>query len=229
MQAAVVVRRALRLLAVALLLLFLVLLARHFHAVALIGRGAELARAAGPAGVAAVFGGVVVLTLLLLPMVPLVMACGWIYGMAGAAVSLPAATVSAALAFLIGRALGHTRLQSALVTRPKLRAVAELAEKGGVITVALLRVSPILPFTPSNAVLGMTRLRLRDLIAGTFVGILPGGLLYTSVGSFLPDPEALERGELPPGPFWALLGLGIVSMAVIATAATRKLRQIQRA
>jgi uncharacterized membrane protein YdjX (TVP38/TMEM64 family) len=175
-----------------------------------------------------VFGGVVAGTLLLLPMIPLVMACGWIYGMAGAALSLPASTVSAAIAFLIGRALGHTRLQSALSTRPKLRAIAELAEKGGILTVALLRVSPILPFTPSNAVLGMTRLRLRDLVIGTFVGILPGGLLYTSVGSLLPDADALERGQLPPGPFWALLGVGVVSMAVIGTTAARKLRQLQR-
>ncbi len=219
-------KQALRALAVLLGLAVLLLLARRFHALSLVARGAELARTAGPLGVLAVALAVIGGTLALLPMVPLVMACGWIYGMPGAALSLPAATASAAIAFAIGRALGHKRLQGALGTRPRLRALAELAEKGGLVTVLLLRISPLLPFTPSNAVLGMTSLRPRDLVLGTFLGILPGGLLYTAVGALLPDAAALERGEAPSGPFWAMLVVGAVALAVMGAAAGRKLRQV---
>ena len=108
-----------------------------------------------------------------------------------------------------------------------MRAVAELAERGGLITVALLRVSPLLPFTPSNMVLGMTNLKFREIILGTLLGILPGGLLLTATGSLLPDASAIARGELPRGPFWAMLALGGVAMAIIGTAAARKLKSIQ--
>ena len=73
-------------------------------------RGAEAARSAGPLGVLAVGFALVFGILLLLPIVPLVMACGWIYGMAGAALSLPAATAAGSIAFLVGRAVGRSRL-----------------------------------------------------------------------------------------------------------------------
>ena len=202
------------------------LLAQRLHALHYVAAGAQAARQAGPLGALAVFGALIGGLLLLLPMVPLVMAAGWIYGMAGAALSLPAATVAAVIAFAIGRGLGHTGMQRALTVRPRLRALAELAETGGLVTVALLRVSPILPFTPSNAVLGMTKMPLRDLALGTLVGILPGGLLYTSAGALLPDAEALARGEAPHAPFWAMLALGVVSMAIIGVAAGRKLRAL---
>jgi uncharacterized membrane protein YdjX (TVP38/TMEM64 family) len=191
---------------------------------AFVARGAEAARSAGPLGAVAVFAALVGATLLLVPMIPLVMACGWIYGMAGALLSLPAVVASAAIGFGVGRALGRRRFARALATRPRLRALAELAERGGILTVALLRVSPLLPFTPSNAVLGMTSLQPRHLVAGTFFGILPGGLLYTAAGALLPDAAALQRGETPRAIFWATLALGAVSMGVIGAAAARKLR-----
>jgi len=221
-------RWILRPLLVALGLLIVVLVLRRFHGLTALARWAELARAAGPAGVAAVFGAVLGLTLLALPMVPLVVACGWIYGMPGALVSLPAVTLSGCISFLIGRALGRRHMAQALATRPRMRAIADLAEQGGLLTVGLLRVSPILPFTPSNAVLGMTGLRLRHLVVGTFFGILPGGLLYTGAGSLLPDAQALERGEGPRWMFWVILGLTAVAMAIIGTAAFRKLREVNR-
>jgi uncharacterized membrane protein YdjX (TVP38/TMEM64 family) len=204
----------------------LLLLARQLHFLSWIAQGATLAREAGPLGAFGVYAAFIALTLLTLPMVPLTMACGWIYGMPGLAVAIPATTTSATIAFLIGRALGKTRVQKLLTTRPRLRAIAELAERNGLVTVALLRVSPILPFSPSNAVLGMTHLRLRDLVIGTTVGIVPGGVLYVSVGALLPDAAALERGELPARPFWVLLGFGVAALAVIGTAAARKLRSL---
>ena len=213
--------------AVALGVALLVLLLRHFHALELIARGADAARSAGLLGAVAVGFAVFVGTLLLLPIVPLVVACGWIYGMPGAALSLPAVTLSAVVAFEMGRRFGRTRLQALLSRRPKMRALTDLAERGGIVTVALLRVSPILPFTPSNAVLGMTHLRLRDLVLGTFFGLIPGGLLYTSAGALLPDAAAIARGETPRGPFWAMLALGASAMAIIGIAATRKLRRMR--
>jgi uncharacterized membrane protein YdjX (TVP38/TMEM64 family) len=219
-------RAALRWALVGLVLALVVVLACKLRAVHELAAAAERARGAGPSGVLAVFAAFVGLTFLVVPLVPMTMACGFIYGMPGAAVAVSAMTTSAALAFLGGRAIGGERLASALENRPRLRALAELAQRGGAVTVALLRVSPILPFMPSNAALGMTGLRLRDMVLGTAAGVLPGAVLLSAVGSLLPDAAALERGEAPRGPFWAMLALGVIAMATIATAAARKLRKL---
>ena len=117
--------------------------------------------------------------------------------------------------------------QRALREHPKARALSDLAEEGGAWTVALLRLAPILPFTPTNAVLGLTGMRLRDLALGTFLGMAPGALLYAWAGSLVPSAEALEEGEsLVPGPLvWGLLAASIVAAVVIGIAAARRLRR----
>jgi uncharacterized membrane protein YdjX (TVP38/TMEM64 family) len=172
-------------------------------------------------------GIVYALMVLLVPTVPLIIASGWLFGVSGAAIALLAAVGAAVSAFAVARALGRSDAAGALLDHPKARALADLAEEGGAWTVALIRLAPILPFTPTNAVLGLTGMRLRDLAAGTFLGMAPGALLYAWAGSLVPSAEALERGEdLVPGPLvWALLAASIVAAVVIGIAAARRLRR----
>ncbi|MFL5398442.1 MAG: hypothetical protein ACJ79P_11140, partial [Myxococcales bacterium] len=75
--------------------------------------------------------------LLLVPTVPLILASGWLFGVAGAAVALPAAVAAAATAFSLARALGRSDAARALLDHPKARALADLAEEGRAWTVAL--------------------------------------------------------------------------------------------
>jgi len=168
--------------------------------------------------------------LLLVPTVPLIIASGWLFGVLGAAIALPAAVCAAASAFALARALGRSDAAGALLDHPKARALADLAEEGRAWTVALLRLAPILPFTPTNALLGLTGMRLRDLAAGTFLGMAPGTVLYAWAGSLVPSAEALEEGEnLVPGPLvWSLLAASIAAAVVIGIAAARRLRRARR-
>jgi uncharacterized membrane protein YdjX (TVP38/TMEM64 family) len=222
-------RKALRLAAPLLVLALLWLAAQRLPVLRWVVEGAKLAHSAGPAGVLLTCAGIYVLTLLLLPIVPLTIAAGWLYGLWGALVSLAAAVASAATAFAVGRALGRTAAAQALLSRPRVRALAELAEQGGVLTVVLIRISPILPFTPSNAVLGLAGLRLRDLVLGTALGMAPGTLLLCWAGSLLPSAEAIEAGErLHAGFGWLLLALGFCAAAIIGVAAARKLRSLRQ-
>jgi len=192
-----------------------------------IALGAREAHRAGVWGAVAWLGIVYALMVLLVPTVPLIIASGWLFGVPGAAIALLAAVGAAVSAFALARALGRSDAARALLDHPKARALADLAEEGGAWTVALIRLAPILPFTPTNAVLGLTGMRLRDLAAGTFLGMAPGALLYAWAGSLVPSAEALERGEeLVPGPLvWALLAASIVAAVVIGIAAARRLRR----
>ena len=189
--------------------------------------GAREAHRAGAWGAFAWFGIVYALMLLLFPTVPLIIASGWLFGIFGAVIALAAAVAAAASAFALAGGLGRSDAARALREHPKARALSDLAEEGGAWTVALLRLAPILPFTPTNAVLGLTGMRLRELALGTFLGMAPGALLYAWAGSLVPSAEALEEGEsLVPGPLvWGLLAASIAAAVVIGIAAARRLRR----
>jgi uncharacterized membrane protein YdjX (TVP38/TMEM64 family) len=222
-------RGALRLALLGVVLLALWLGVRQLPLLRWVVLGAELAHRSGLPGALLAAFAIYLLTLLFLPIVPLVLAAGWVYGLWGAAIGLVPAVASAATAFSVARFFGRSAAAQALLQRPRTRALAELAEQGGVFTVILIRVSPVLPYTPSNAVMGLTAMRLRDLVIGTAVGMAPGTLLYAWAGSLLPSAEAIERGEgLHGGPVWALLALGTAAAAIMGVAAARKLRSLRR-
>jgi uncharacterized membrane protein YdjX (TVP38/TMEM64 family) len=192
--------------------------------------GAVALHEAGPWGAAVWAAAVYVLTLLLFPVIPLVIASGWLFGPWGALVALVPAVASAATSFAIARALGRGATVRALLTHPRARTLTDLAEEGGVWTVALVRISPLLPFTPGNAVMGLTGLRLWHLIVGTILGMAPGLALYAWAGSLLPSAEALEQGEdVVQGPLvWIMIALSIAAAAVAGAAAARRLRAAAR-
>ena len=167
------------------------------------------------------------MTLLLFPVIPLIVACGWLYGPWGTIISLAAVVASAATSFSIARALGGAAAAQALLERRKVRALANLAADGGILTVVLVRLSPILPYTPSNAVLGLTPMRLRHLAIGTAIGMAPGTLLYSWAGSLLPGVEAIERGETLHGSLvWLPIVIALCSAGVLGVFAARRLRKV---
>jgi uncharacterized membrane protein YdjX (TVP38/TMEM64 family) len=221
-------RKAARVLLALAVLFGLYGLVRQLPLLRWIVEGAKVIHALGWPGLIATMLGIWILSLLLVPIIPLIVACGWLHGPWGFVLSLSAAVGSAATAFSIARAIGRGAAAQALLERPKARALADLAAEGGMVTVALIRLSPLLPFTPTNAVLGLTPMRLRDLVLGTALGMAPGTILYSWAGSLLPDVEAIERGETIHGPVvWILLAIALVAAAILAAAAARRLRRIQ--
>jgi uncharacterized membrane protein YdjX (TVP38/TMEM64 family) len=219
-------RKAARVLAGLTLLFLLYALVRQLPVLCWIVAGAKLLHGAGLPGALLTALAIYLLTLLLLPIVPLIVACGWLYGLPGALLSLLAAVASAATSFSIARALAGNAAAQALLERPRARALADLAAEGGILTVALVRLSPILPFTPSNAVMGLTPMRLRDVVLGTALGMAPGILLYSWAGSLLPGAEAIEQGaSMHAGVLWIMLGAAMLAAAVLGAAAASRLRR----
>jgi len=221
-------RKAARVLLALAVLFGLYALVRQLPLLRWIVEGAKAIHALGWPGPIATAVGIWILSLMLLPIIPLIVACGWLYGPWGFVLSLSGALASAATSFTIARAVGRGAAAQALLERPKARALADLAAEGGIVTVALIRLSPLLPFTPTNAVLGLTPMRLRDLVIGTALGMAPGAILYSWAGWLLPDVEAIERGETIHGAVvWILLAVALVAAAILAAAAARRLRRMQ--
>ena len=220
-------RKAARVLTALAILFALYALARSLPLQRWIVAGAKLVHALGWPGVLATFASIYLLTLLLFPVIPLIVACGWLYGPWGSIISLAAVVASAATSFSIARALGGAAAAQALLERPKVRALANLAADAGILTVVLVRLSPILPYTPSNAVLGLTPMRLRHLAIGTAIGMAPGTLVYSWAGSLLPGVEAIEHGEtLHASLVWILLAIAVCAAGILGALAARRLRKI---
>jgi len=217
-------RTALRLIAAAAVLAVLWVLASELPLLHWIAVAAAKLQGAGIRGALLWCAGMYVGTLFLAPIIPLVLASGWLFGAWGLPLALAAAVASAATSFTVARALGRGAAAQWLLSRPRAQAVANLAAEGGLATVTLLRISPLLPFTPSNAVLGLTPLRQRDLVLGTALGMAPGMALYVWAGSLVPSAVALERHELPGPMVWILVGASFAAAGVIGVAAARRLR-----
>lgn len=86
------------------------------------------------------------------------------------------AMIGASGAFFIGRTLG--REFAASLIGNKLKKYDDAIERNGFATVLYLRLV-YFPFTPMNFGMGLTKVRFRDYVAGTGIGIIVGTFIFT--------------------------------------------------
>lgn len=179
-------RRALWTLAL-LTLVILALLAGHLSPLAgqlqLAQRLQLAARWTGnPAGLAAAIGLFTLGSCTLLPLNLLVFLTSFVLGAGkGLLVSLLGGLCGAALTFGLGRLLGPARVACWLGERGG--RVSRYIGRYRIATVIMLRLTPVAPFPLANIVAGTTRLRLHHFLIGTGLGLLPGLLVVSLLGS----------------------------------------------
>jgi uncharacterized membrane protein YdjX (TVP38/TMEM64 family) len=128
-----------------------------------------------------------------------------------------ASNLGAALAFFLGRTLLGARVSAWCASRPKLAAVRQAIGPESLHLVALLRLTPLVPFNALNYVLGVTPVRLRAYALGTFLGMLPGTALNCAMFAGVRDFADILAGNKPPDP----LGIaGLVLRIVVTVLAT---------
>ena len=147
------------------------------------------------------------------------LAGGFLFGtFPGAFYAVLGATTGAALVFLIARSsfgeIFRTQTEGALA---KLR---KGFCRNALNYLLFLRLVPLFPFWLINLATAYLDVPLRIFILGTAVGIVPGALIYASIGNGL--GVLLDRGEVPdlgiifsPTIFFPLLGLAMLSLAPI--------------
>ena len=90
----------------------------------------------------------------------------------------------------------------------------------------LMRLLPVVPFFVANLVPAFLEVPLRRFVISTFFGIMPGAVVYTSVGAGL--GEVFARGETPdlgiifePQILLPILGLSALAQRPILVQAVR--------
>jgi len=190
---------------------------------ALFGRDAagalvEFARRVETLGVwapAAFVAGYAVAVAALLPGSVLTLAGGAIFGLAkGTAVVFVGAVIGSIAGFLISRYFARGFVEARIARDARFAAIDRAVAERGFAIVALLRMSPVFPFSFLNYALGLTRVRLRDYALAS-VGMLPGTLLYVYYGKAIGDVAALASGA----PSGGAGGLGLTALGLVATIA----------
>jgi uncharacterized membrane protein YdjX (TVP38/TMEM64 family) len=145
-------------------------------------------------GPMAFMGIYVALEILAVPAIPLTMSAGAIFGPAqGTAMVSVSATAAATISFLIARYALREKVTELARKYPKFAAVDDAIGEDSFKVVALLRLSPLLPFALSNYLYGLTSVKTKPYVLASWLGMLPGTFAYVSAGAV--GRTLIEAGE----------------------------------
>lgn len=144
----------------------------------------------------------------LVPASVLTLGAGFAFGLVKGmiAVSL-GSTLGAALAFLVGRHLARDKVREKFAQGEKFQAVDQAIANEGWKIVALLRLSPVFPYVALNYLLGLTGVKFWHYVLASWLGMLPGTLLYVYAGYAARAAAAEEPDTLKT--VYTFLGLAV--------------------
>lgn len=160
---------------------------------------------------------------LLIPGSVLTLGAGAIFGLGWGLVWVTlGANLGAQAAFLVGRHFARDWVTRKVAGHAGFHAIDEAVAAEGWKIVGLTRLSPAFPFTFLNYAFGLTRVSFRDYALATFVGMMPGTVLYVYLGA-LAQAGIKSEGRTPAQ--WALLIVGLLATLAVTIAITRIARR----
>ncbi|MPZ21520.1 MAG: hypothetical protein GEV06_27060 [Luteitalea sp.] len=183
-------------------------------------------RGAGATGVLVFALVYVTAVVALLPGSILTLGAGFLYGpLVGTLLVSPVSVAAATVAFVLGRTAARDWIAQRMAGVGRFDAVDRAVGHEGFKIVLLLRLSPLFPFALLNYALGLTRVRLRDYVIASWIGMLPGTVLYVYLGSLLTSATQLASGAATHDSsatqllYWGgLVATGLVAWLVTRTA-----------
>lgn len=217
-----------------LLLLFatvvlLIFAARHYNLQQMLRDSLEWIENAGPAGLIVFFILYVIATVLMVPGTILTLGAGVVFGVVKGSILVSlSSTAGAAAAFTVGRYLARERVERRIESNTTFQAMDQAVEREGWKIVGLTRLSPVFPFNLLNYAFSLTRISLRDYILASWIGMIPGTILYVYIGSLAGSLAELGRdrtGQARTPAEWAMYTVGLFATAAITIIITRIARR----
>lgn len=149
---------------------------------------------------------------------------GFLYGpLWGTVLASPASVAGATLSFLLGRSVARPWVEKRISQDPKFAAVSRAIERNGFKIVLLLRLVPVIPFALLNYGLGLTKVRPRDYILASWLGMLPATALYVYLGSAAHNLTELIHGGVGGTGRWGqgLFCIGLAAAIALIIVITR--------
>ena len=137
----------------------------------------------------------------------LTLAAGAIFGFVqGTIIAVTSATIGATISFLIARYLFDDLVQKKM--GDKIASIRENFKKEGALYLFSMRLVPAFPFVVVNLIMGLTSIRTRTYMIASFIGMLPGTMVFINAGTQLAKLDSLS-GLLSPSILVSFLILAI--------------------
>jgi uncharacterized membrane protein YdjX (TVP38/TMEM64 family) len=144
----------------------------------------------------------------------------------GSIIASISATLGATAAFLVGRYFARDWLGRRMGASRRFKALDDAVAQEGWKIVLLTRLSPIFPFTLLNYAFGLTRVPLREYVLATWIGMMPGTVMYVYLGSLAGSLVTLDQSKRTRSTTeWVLYGVGLLATLLVTLYVTRLARR----
>ena len=171
----------------------------------------------GPLAPLIFIGLYILVCIFLLPGTIPTLGAGVLFGVIKGSVAVSVgSTLGATCAFLIGRYMARGWVSGKVAGNEKFKAIDEAVGSQGWKIVLLTRLSPIFPFNLLNYAFGLTKVSLKHYFFASWVGMIPGTIMYVYIGSLAGDLAKLGTGEhTRTTGEWILYGIGLLATLVV--------------
>src|SRR5712692_7285315 len=201
----------------------ILLAAKYFHVQDLLKAALDWIGKLGPWGPVIFVGIYIVATVFFIPGSVLTVGAGAAFGVVLGSVCVSiSATLGATAAFLVGRYLARDAVARKVERNEKFATIDRAVAAEGWKIVFLTRLSPVFPFTLLNYAFGLTRVRLSHYALASWIGMMPGTVMYVYLGSLVnigAGHRQRTTGE------WVLYGVGLLATIVVTVFVTRLARK----
>lgn len=163
-----------------------------------------------------------------LPGAILTLGAGAIFGVVKGSITVSvAATLGATAAFLVGRYIARGWVEKKIAGNEKFKAIDEAVAREGWKIVGLTRLSPAFPFSLLNYAYGVTKVSLQDYFFASWIGMLPGTVMYVYIGSLAGDVTRAGAGgaSAPGAAQWAIRIIGLLATIAVTVYVTKIAKQ----
>jgi len=168
---------------------------------------------------------------LFVPGSALTIGAGALYGLGWGFVAVSAgSTLGATAAFLVARYLARDRVERWAARDPRFAAIDGAVGREGWTIVLLTRLSPVFPYNLLNYLYGLTRVRLGPYVLASWIGMMPGTVLYVYLGFAGRAVAQAAAGRTARTPAeYAAWTIGLIATLAVTVYVTRLARRTLRA
>lgn len=164
----------------------------------------------------------------MVPASVLTLGAGFAFGVVWGTVTVSVASVTGAtLAFLLGRTLLRDFVVRKVEGHPRFATLDQAVQNNGFKIVMLTRLSPAFPFTLQNYMYGLTKVSLKDYVLASWIGMLPGTVMYVYFGSAAQSLASVAAGDVDGGGLAqkVVLFIGLIATVAVTVVITKIARK----
>jgi uncharacterized membrane protein YdjX (TVP38/TMEM64 family) len=178
----------------------------------------------GPAGMGVYTLLYIVACVFFIPGSLLTLGAGAIYGVVtGSLLVSVSSTLGATAAFLVGRYVARSWVAHKIEGNARFSAIDNAVADEGWRIVGLTRLSPVFSFNLLNYAYGLTRVSLKEYVLASWIGMMPGTVMYVYIGSLAGDLASVgtESTEAPSAARWAINIIAFLATVLVTVYVTK--------